>query len=289
MPYNKTALKKMKKDELVQLVLDIQEVGAVVRSVLTQPTATTASLTSPTEGQLKDENERLKKHIIHNYQDIHPEGDGIPYTEFFPGGEYAIEDDDRTPYSVLCGQTGEGIYDLQSKVDDLEHELKHFWDGNDKLKEQIQQLEDRNDELEDHYCEKIEELKEELDQYQSAAATLEYKGEEEEEEEEEGDSCCMGCDKRFCMYDAQKCEPEAYEKYFGSEEDDGDLCPTCIVKFVKEEEREYEVRNADGKTKYLGRDIEEAKKYNFEGMKIFIYDVEDGEANRAYWKVVDNL
>ena len=236
MPYNKTALKKMKKDELVQLVLDIQEVGAVVRSVLTQPTATTAFLTSPTEEQLKDENERLKKHIIHNYQDIHPEGDGIPYTEFFPGGEYAIEDDDRTPYSVLCGQTGEGIYDLQSKVDDLEHELKHFWDGNDKLKKQIKELEDRNDELEDHYCEKIEELKEELDQYQSAAATLEYKGEEAEEEE-----------------------------------------------------REYEVRNADGKTKYLGRDIEEAKKYNFEGMKIFIYDVEDGEANRAYWEVVDNL
>ena len=156
MPYNKTALKKMKKDDLVQLVLDIQEVGAVVRSVLTEPMATTAVLTSSTEEQLK---------------------------------------------------------------------------------EQIQELKDRNDELEDAYCAEIEELKEELDQYQSAAATLEYKGKEEEEEEV----------------------------------------------------HEYEVRNADGKTKYLGRDIEEAKKYNFEGMKIFIYDVEDGEANRAYWKVVDNL
>tara|TARA_R110001592_G_scaffold102335_3_gene289017 strand:+ start:852 stop:1667 length:816 start_codon:yes stop_codon:yes gene_type:complete len=264
MPYNKTALKKMKKDDLVQLVLDIQEVGAVVRAVLTEPTATTAVLTSPTEEQLKDENERLKKHIIHNYQDLSPEGDGIPYTEYFPGGDYAIEDDGhRTPYSVLCGQTGEGIEGLQSEVDNLERQVKHDWNEIDKLKEQIQQLEDRNDELEDHYCEKIEELKEELDQYQSAAATLEYKGEEEEEDydseneehshkcstctkdapsyqwqcdscrppyepEEEGDSCCMGCDKRFCMYDAQKCEPEAYAKYFGSEEDDGDLCPTCI-------------------------------------------------------------
>ena len=49
------------------------------------------------------ENEKLKNHIIHNYQDLNPEGDGIPHTEFFPGGEYAVEDDDRTPYSILNG------------------------------------------------------------------------------------------------------------------------------------------------------------------------------------------
>jgi len=271
MTYNQTTLKKMKKDELVKLVLDIQK-----------NEATTAVLASPTEEQLKEENERLKKHIIHNYQDLHPEGDGIPYTEFFPGGDYAVEDDGhRTPYSVLCGQTGEGIYDLQGKVDDLEHELKHFWNENDKLKEeikelkewslscatdaageidklkkQITELEDRNDELEDYYCEEMEKLKEELDAVKErevhewdflerSESVGEYYafvkehdpafyqkvwGDEEEKEEEEGDSCCMGCDKRFCMYDAQKCEPEAYEKYFGSGEDDGDLCPTCLVK-----------------------------------------------------------
>jgi hypothetical protein len=102
---------------------------------------------TPTEqdimANLKEENERLKQHIIHNYQDLHPNGDGIPHTEYFPGGRYAIDEQEekriadafakkypdkkrpqpRTPYSTLCGQIGEGIEDLQSKVDNLERYL----------------------------------------------------------------------------------------------------------------------------------------------------------------------
>ena len=67
--------------------------------------------------ELKEENERLKQHIIHNYQDLHPNGDGIPHTEFFPGGRYAVaHDGTRTPYSALCGQIGEGIDELNQKA-----------------------------------------------------------------------------------------------------------------------------------------------------------------------------
>ena len=67
--------------------------------------------------ELEEENKRLKQHIIHNYQDLHPNGDGIPHTEFFPGGRYAVEDDGtRTPYSALCGQIGEGIDELNQKA-----------------------------------------------------------------------------------------------------------------------------------------------------------------------------
>lgn len=74
--------------------------------------------------KLEAENERLKQHIIHNYQDLHPNGDGIPHTEFFPGGRYAVEDDGtRTPYSALCGQIGEGIDELKEKNKELEEEL----------------------------------------------------------------------------------------------------------------------------------------------------------------------
>ena len=161
MSLNKTALKKMKKEELVEHILKIQKEQATsaLLSSSDEETSTeetdvvmTSWLAAATfklrnaEAEIKklgEENERLKKHIIHNYQDLHPNGDGIPHTEYFPGGRYAIDereekricdniakkypDDERpeprTPYSALCGQIGEGISDLQSKVDDLERNL----------------------------------------------------------------------------------------------------------------------------------------------------------------------
>jgi FtsZ-binding cell division protein ZapB len=77
--------------------------------------------------EIEEENKRLKQHIIHNYQDLHPNGDGIPHTEFFPGGRYAVEDDGtRTPYSALCGQIGEGIDELKEKNKGLEEELLYY-------------------------------------------------------------------------------------------------------------------------------------------------------------------
>ena len=53
---------------------------------------------------------------------------------------------------------------------------------------------------------------------------------------EEPSKCCM-CDTKFCLYEAKYgVEEEAYDKYFGSNEDDGDLCEKCIVKVKYEEE-----------------------------------------------------
>ena len=55
--------------------------------------------------------------------------------------------------------------------------------------------------------------------------------EEEDEDEFEEPSKCMMCDKKFCMYEAKYgAQEEAYDKYFGSNKDDGDLCEKCIVK-----------------------------------------------------------
>ncbi len=245
MPFNKTALKKMKKDELVEHILKIQKEGA------TGALLSSSDEKTPTEqdiiANLKEENERLKKHIIHNYQDLNPNGDGIPHTAFFPGGEYAIDEQEekriadafakkypdderpqpRTPYSTLCGQIGEGIEDLQGRLEDAEDEHKMHYAEIDELKKKVKELEDRNDELEDYYCDREDKLNEEIEK---------LKEQKEEEEEEEGDSCCMGCEKRFCMYDAQKAEPEAYNKYFGSGDDDGDLCVQCLIKWQEEEE-----------------------------------------------------
>lgn len=165
--------------------------------------------------------------MIHNYQDLHPNGDGIPHTEFFPGGRYAIDEDEeqRTPYSLLCGQIGEGISDLQGQLEDAEDEHKMHYEQIDELKAKVKELEDRNDELEDYYYERQEKLTDEIDELKEEIEEL-----KQEEEEEQGDSCCIGCEKRFCMYDAQKAESEAYDKYFGSGDDDGDLCPKCLIK-----------------------------------------------------------
>ncbi len=288
MPFNKTALKKMKKDELVEHILKIQKEGAT-GALLSSDEETSTEAVFPKERQLqqleklnqgpinvnidhlwelraekkrweeeqktpteqditnlKEENERLKKHIINNYDDLHPNGDGIPHTAFFPGGEYAIDEEEekrmadafakkypdcgrpqpRTPYSALCGQIGEGIEDLQGRLEDAEDEHKMHYAEIDELKKKVKELEDRNDELEDYYCDREEKLKEEIEKLK----------EQKEKEEEEGDSCCMGCEKRFCMYDAQKAEPEAYNKYFGSGDDDGDLCVQCLIKFQGEED-----------------------------------------------------
>ncbi len=375
MPFNKTDLKKMKKDELVALVMKQQEekereivelkeelkdkdttihnikkfwleeddenfsvAGAIVAmedSVKDLDNAEGQNEIDKEEiEKLKDENERLKKHIINNYQDLDPNGEGVPHTEFFPGGRYAIDEEEekrladefekkfpgersfvRTPYSALCGQIGEGISDLRSKVDDLEQhacsslslccdccqssiteddvnmsiekrcgkllceeccdeqqqqEAEQQLESRVKeLKKEIQDQKDRNDELEDYYCERQEKIEEDRDTWRrlfdgaivernaecqlrfkendrmveqvkklSLACALandelkKYKTEDsDKKEEEEGDSRCMTCEKRFCMYDAQKAEPEAYDKYFGSGDDDGDLCPQCLIKW----------------------------------------------------------
>ena len=44
--------------------------------------------------------------------------------------------------------------------------------------------------------------------------------------------CCIGCGEKFdlqyTMNHADKELREKYDKYFGSEEDDGDLCQICL-------------------------------------------------------------
>ena len=109
MPYNKTALKKMKKDDLVQLVLDIQK-----------NEATAAVLASPTEEQLKEE---LEQYQMSHPCDLKCEKCGLTTTE------------DDLEISLGCGcLICESCQDEANLPD---------------LKKQITELEDRNDELED--------------------------------------------------------------------------------------------------------------------------------------------
>ena len=76
---------------------------------------------------------------------------------------------------------------------------------------------------------------------------------EEEDDEEEDDNVsededndfdepseCMSCDKKFCMFAAsQGFHKLSYNKYFGSNQDDGDLCEKCILKVEYEKEVDF--------------------------------------------------
>lgn len=55
--------------------------------------------------------------------------------------------------------------------------------------------------------------------------------EDEDEDDFDEPSECMSCDKKFCMFAAsQGFHKMSYNKYFGSNQDDGDLCEKCILK-----------------------------------------------------------
>ena len=53
-------------------------------------------------------------------------------------------------------------------------------------------------------------------------------------DEEENPDCCEWCDTRFNLtYVMNKGDPaliKKYDAYFGSPDDDGDLCPECMDK-----------------------------------------------------------
>tara|TARA_R110000822_G_scaffold31173_1_gene90241 strand:+ start:381 stop:1025 length:645 start_codon:yes stop_codon:yes gene_type:complete len=54
------------------------------------------------------------------------------------------------------------------------------------------------------------------------------------EPEEKGPDCCEGCDTEFDLtYTMNHCDPavrKKYEAYFGSPDDDGDMCAECMDK-----------------------------------------------------------
>ena len=57
---------------------------------------------------------------------------------------------------------------------------------------------------------------------------------EEDEPEERGPDCCEGCDTEFDLtYTMNHCDPalrKKYDAYFGSPDDDGDMCAECMDK-----------------------------------------------------------
>tara|TARA_R110000822_G_scaffold67884_1_gene165234 strand:+ start:3527 stop:4606 length:1080 start_codon:yes stop_codon:yes gene_type:complete len=89
--------------------------------------------------------------------------------------------------------------------------------------------------------EEIKELKQENKKYyeiiKETKKNMGYSVTDSEDEDEDDyntwyePSECMSCDKKFCMYNAKYGDQEkAYNKYFGSNQDDGDLCEKCILK-----------------------------------------------------------
>jgi len=129
----------------------------------------------------------------------------------------------------ITGDEVEDIVDVKYYINKLKEEIEQL-----KKKEVVDE-EDYDSENEDH-SHKCSTCTKNAPSDQCQCDSCRPPFVPEEVEEEEGDSRCMTCEKRFCMYDAQKAEPEAYDKYFGSGDDDGDLCPQCLIKWQEEEE-----------------------------------------------------
>ena len=83
------------------------------------------------------------------------------------------------------------------------------------------------------YREETEELKEENKKLKDTILRWQEKADFNlSDSDDEPPNCCEGCGEKFdlqyTMNHADKELREKYDKYFGSEEDDGDLCQICL-------------------------------------------------------------
>jgi FtsZ-binding cell division protein ZapB len=105
-----------------------------------------------------------------------------------------------------------------SEVQEYREETEELKEENKNLREGIRQLADEMRKLNE-----IPKLKAENKELKDTILCL---------RDDVPPDCCIGCDKKFdlhyTMNHADKQLREKYDKYFGSENDDGDLCPICL-------------------------------------------------------------
>lgn len=204
--YNKTALNKIKKADLIQMFLDQQ-------AKLNDVSLDGWMATLEEYKMLKVENKKLKK------ENDEWETEYCRMESNFESLEY---DNKKLKDTIVS---------LKSSVDDL-REARDMRDLKIKrLTEQIgyndTKIERQNWQL-DHAYKQLNEL--------MSKATLlkdEIESKEESDSESEEDECVC-CGTNFDQHEARYNKGEdlrlKYQKYFGSENDDGDICPECLDK-----------------------------------------------------------
>ena len=116
---------------------------------------------------------------------------------------------------------------MKKKMKKLEEELKQYKEMFDRLP---------NDMDDKWWCEKNRRWRWDGDGFEE---------ESESEEEDEEPNCCEFCGKNFdlnyVMNKADKDLRAKYDKYMGSPDDDGDICPECLEGLQKEEDLEAKI------------------------------------------------
>ena len=57
-------------------------------------------------------------------------------------------------------------------------------------------------------------------------------------DQNEHESECCKCDKTIIPSEEHELDPELYDDYYGSEEDDGDICYDCLKDIIIDNEEE---------------------------------------------------
>lgn len=229
--YNKTALKKIKKDDLVQMFLDQQAKHNNLYLAFNRSSNAALESLGDQEAMLKEnkklkaENEKLKKdndeweteycRVESNFESL--ECDNKKLHDSFDGWTATLEE-----YKMLKVENKklkDTIVSLKSSVDDLR-------EARDKRDQQIKELKQQVD-----YAYK--QLNELMSKVTLLKDELESDSESDSESEEEEDECVC-CGTNFILNEELRhASPERrskYEDYFGSESDMGDICPECIDK-----------------------------------------------------------
>ena len=195
--YNKTALKKIKKDDLVQMFLDQQ---AKLNDIKMEAE----------EMNQKGWLEIAKREEEHKKLKAENDEWEIEYCRVESLAESLEYDNKKHKNTILSLKSA--VDDLREARDMRDHQIK-------ELKQQVDYAYKQLNEL----MSKVTLLKDEL----------ESDSESDSESEEEEDQCVC-CGTNFDQHEARYNKGEdlrlKYQKYFGSENDDGDICPECLDK-----------------------------------------------------------
>ena len=220
--YNKTSLNKIKRVDLVQMFLDQQ---AQLKHCKIGFERVCNGLKS-----LQEENDKLKEQL----QDAPEEGSWVT-CDYQESREKNLNDKIKeleadlewNKHEVLRYSVAlEEEYILIDEYEKLKEEKYSLYLKWSDQKEENEKLKEKND-----YAYK------QLNELMSKATLLkdeiESKEESDSESEEEEDECVC-CGTNFDQHEARYNQGEdlrlKYQKYFGSENDDGDICPECLNK-----------------------------------------------------------
>jgi len=171
---------------------------------------------------LKEENEKLK----HKEYCLRQDAKGYSPSEV---QEYREETEELKEENKKLKEEN------QELQENLTHTEDNSWDYYGellKLREENKKLKEENKNLKGGIRALADEMKKMKEENEKLQKVDESDEESDEEDSDEPPDCCEGCGEKFdlqyTMNHADKELREKYDKYFGSEEDDGDLCQICL-------------------------------------------------------------